>query len=54
MNEWDPKTNWRQGIGTWGLPKRSNPYGNGRSIVLNNSTKYPPSGPKSSQLLAKA
>lgn len=50
MNEWDPKTNWRQDIGTWGSPKGSNSYGDGRSIILNPSTeKHPLSGPKKKQ-----
>ena len=32
-NEWDPKADRRQNTGTWGLPKGSNSYGNGRFVV---------------------
>jgi len=39
MNEWDPKVVWRQDNGTWGLPKESNFYGNGRFIVLDRTQK---------------
>ena len=43
MNEWDPKVAWRQNNGTWGLPKGSNSYGNGRFVVLDRTQKgnYP-------------
>lgn len=34
LNEWDPKVNWQHNIGTTGLPKGSNSYGNGRFVVL--------------------
>ena len=32
-NERAPKVDWRQVGGTWGSPKGSNPYGDGRAIV---------------------
>ncbi len=43
MNEWDPKVAWRQNNGTWGLPKGSNSYGNGRFVVLDRTQRgnYP-------------
>jgi len=43
INEWDPKVVWRQNNGTWGLPKGSNSYGNGRFIVLDRTQRdnYP-------------